>query len=716
MSFTLQILLGLVFGILTGLFLGEIAAPFSVAGDIFIALLQMTVLPYIVVSLMGNLGRISWSESRGLLIAAMVVLATLLLLGVIALITVPLAFPKWASASFFSPGLVQSPQALDLVALYIPANPFGSLANNVVPAAVLFSILLGIGLSGIKGNDGLLQALDVIADALNRINKMVIRLTPLGVYAIAAGIAGTVVFEEISRLQAYLITYTVVAVLLSFLVLPLLVNAVTPFKYRDLLAIPRDTLITIFATGKIIVVLPQLIDNVNELFRRYDLEDEETQTSTRILLPLAYPFPNLGTYTILMFVPFSAWYLGRSFDLSDDLVFQAGAVLSSFVAPIIGIPFLLDLVQLPADMMELFVMSTVYTDRVRVVLGAMHLLTLAIVAIAISRGAFTVNLRKLARAGTVSLLVVLASLFLIRGYLGQALGDTYSGAQDLVEMRWMDRPVAARVFHDSLPEVEPQVGEMTRLELTERRGTLRVGYLANSLPFAFRNEAGEVVGFDIELAHHLASDLGLKLELVRIEKKAINGLLDTGQIDIVMSGLAVTPGRLKQWNFSASPLDLTLGFLVQDHRRNDFRSLEAVQNMTALRLGVVQSDAAFIRYAKLSLPHVEFKNLESPRAFLRGERPDLDAVLYSAEGGSAWTLIYPDFAVQVPHPLAAKVPMGYPLPTNDPSWARYVSQWIKLNQKNGTIDAVFHHWILGTGATRTKPRWSIIRDVLHWVD
>jgi Na+/H+-dicarboxylate symporter/ABC-type amino acid transport substrate-binding protein len=716
MSFTLQILLGLIFGLFTGLFLGEIAAPFSVAGDIFIGLLQMTVLPYIVVSLMGNLGRISWSESRGLLIAAMVVLVTLLLLGVIVLITAPLAFPAWATASFFSPALVQSPQALDLVALYIPANPFGSLANNVVPAAVLFSILLGIGLSGIKGNDGLLQALDIVADALNRINKMVIRLTPLGVYAIAAGIAGTVVFEEVSRLQAYLITYTVVALLLSFLVLPLLVNAVTPFKYRDLLTIPRDTLITIFATGKIIVVLPQLIDNVDELFRRYGLEDEETQTSARILLPLAYPFPNLGTYAILMFVPFSAWYLGRGFDLSDDLVFQAGAVLSSFVAPIIGIPFLLDLMQLPADMMELFVMSTVYTDRVRVVLGAMHLLTLAIIAISISRGVFKVDLRKLARAGTVALLVVLASLFLIRAYLEQALGDTYSGDQDLVEMRWMDRPVAARVFHDSLPEVEPQVGEMTRLEITERRGTLRVGYLADSLPFAFRNEAGEVVGFDIELAHNLASDLGLELEVARIEREALGGLLDSGQIDIVMSGLAMTPGRIKQWNFSASPLDLTLGFLVEDHRRNEFRTLEAVQKMPTLRVGTVLSDSAFIRYAKLSLPRAEFKSLESPRAFLRGERPDLDAVLYSAEGGSAWTLIYPDFAIQVPHPLTAKVPMGYPLPTDDPAWARYISQWIELNQKNGTIDALFQHWILGAGATRTEPRWSIIRNVLHWVD
>jgi Na+/H+-dicarboxylate symporter/ABC-type amino acid transport substrate-binding protein len=716
MSFTLQILFGLVTGVFTGLFLGEIAAPFSLAGDIFIALLQMTVLPYIVVSLIGNLGRISWSESRGLLLAAMAVLAFLLLLGVVVLITAPMAFPEWKSASFFSASLVQSRHTLDLVALYIPANPFNSLANNVVPAAVMFSILLGIGLSGLRGNKGLLQSLDVVADALNRINKMVIKLTPLGVFAIAAGITGTVVFEEISRLQAYLITYTVVAMVLAFVVLPLLVSAVTPFTYRDLVSIPRNTLITIFATAKIIVVLPQLVDNVKELFGRYDLDDEDTDTGAEILLPLAYPFPNLGTYAILMFVPFSGWYLGRGFDLADQLSFQASAVLSSFVAPIIGIPFLLDLMQLPADMMELFVMSTVYTDRIRVVLGAVHLFSLAIVAIAISRGIFRVNWPKLATAGAVSLLVVVASLLLIHAYLGQALSDSYSGDQDLVEMRWMDRPVKARVYTDSLPAVEPDVDRLGRLAIIERRGTLRVGFLPDSLPFAFRNEEGEVVGFDIEMAHHLATDLGVGLELVRTRKELVNTLFASGQLDIVMSGLAQTTGRIKEWSFSASPIDLTFGFLVRDYRRNEFNSLASVQKLPDLHLGVVQSDPSFVRQIALSYPDAEIEFISSPRTFLRGERTDLDAVIYSAEGGSAWTLIYPDYAVAVPHPLTVKIPTGYPLPPNDAAWNRYVSQWINLKHKSDTIDALFDHWINGRGAEEQEPRWSIIRDVLQWVD
>jgi Na+/H+-dicarboxylate symporter/ABC-type amino acid transport substrate-binding protein len=715
MSFTLQILLGLLVGLITGLFLGEIAAPFVVAGEIFIALLQMTVLPYIVVSLIANLGRISWQESRGLLLAAMSVLALLLLLGVVVLITAPMAFPEWQSASFFSASLVEARHTLDLVALYIPANPFNSLANNVVPAAVMFSILLGIGLSGLRGTGGLLQGLDVVADALNRISKMVIKLTPLGVFAIAAGMAGTVVFEEISRLQAYLVTYTVVAMLLAFVVLPLLVSAVTPFAYRDLVSVPRDTLITIFATAKIIVVLPQLVDNVKELFRRYELEDEETDTGAEILLPLAYPFPNLGTYAILMFVPFCAWYLGRDFGLSDQLAFQASAILSSFVAPIIGIPFLLDLMQLPADMMELFVMSTVYTDRIRVVLGAVHLFSLAIVAIAISRGVFRVNWRKLAIAGAVSLLVLLGSMLLIRAYL-EAVGDSYSGDQDLIEMRWMDRPVDARVYLESLPAPELDADRLGRLAVIEQRETLRVGYLPDSLPFAFRNEAGEVVGFDIEMAHHLATDLGVGLELVRIEKEVVNELFASGQIDIVMSGLSQTAGRIKDWNFSASPVDLTISFLVADYRRSAFGSLAAVQKMPDLRLGVVQSDPSFTRDMASHFPNAEIELMNSPRAFLRGEHPDTDALIYSAEGGSAWTLIYPDYAVAVPHPLTIKIPTGYPLPQDDPAWHRYVSQWIKLKQKNATVDALFAHWINGAGAAVQEPRWSIIRDVLHWVD
>jgi Na+/H+-dicarboxylate symporter/ABC-type amino acid transport substrate-binding protein len=716
MSFTSKILFGLLLGIMTGVFLGELAAPFSVGGDVYIGLLQMTVLPYIVVTLISNIGGISWSERRGIVIAAIVVLVCLLVLGVAVLVVVPLAFPVWDSASFYSASLVEVRQAVDLVALYIPSNPFGSLANNLVPASVLFSIMLGIGIGSIPGKEGLLRGLDVLASGLNEINKMVIKLTPYGVFAIAAGTAGTISLTEIGKLQAYLITYSVIAATLSFVVLPLLVAAVTPFKYRDLLSIPKDTLITIFAAAKIIVVLPQLVENIKELFRRYDLEDEEVGKGAEILLPLAYPFPNLGTFTILMFVPFSAWYLGDNLDLQEQLVFYGSAFLSSFVAPIIGIPFLLDILKIPADMMELFVMSTVYTDRIRVVLGAVHLLSLAIVVIAYKRGVFKLNTQRILQALLISAAVFFGSLLAVRIYLDYAIEGGYSGDRDLVTMRWMDRPVIARQYNGDLPPPEPAVALTGRLDIIAKRGSLRVGYLKESLPFAFRNDKGEVVGFDVEMAHRLASDLGVDLELVRVKRENIDNLFNTGQIDIVMSGLAMTPTRARQWAFSAAPLDLSMGFLVPDFKRKQFSSVADLRLRQNLTLGIVQSDPAFTRGVQRVLPLATMVDITSPRPFLRGERTELDAVVYSAEGGSAWTLIYPSYSVVVPQDVQVKVPTGYPLPKGDAEWAGFISNWVVMSIKNGTVANLFDHWIGGGGARPEEPRWSVIRNVLHWVD
>ena len=48
--------------------------------------------------------------------------------------------------------------------------------------------------------------------------------------------------------------------------------------------------------------------------------------------------------------------------------------------------------------------------------------------------------------------------------------------------------------------------------------------------------------------------------------------------------------------------------------------------------------------------------------------------------------------------------------------AAFVNTWIGLKRKDGTLDAVYKHWILGQDAASVEPRWSIIRNVLHWVD
>jgi ABC-type amino acid transport substrate-binding protein len=63
-----------------------------------------------------------------------------------------------------------------------------------------------------------------------------------------------------------------------------------------------------------------------------------------------------------------------------------------------------------------------------------------------------------------------------------------------------------------------------------------------------------------------------------------------------------------------------------------------------------------------------------------------------------------------------KVPLADPLAAGDEGWARFVNTWIALKRRDGTIDRLYRRWILGQDATATRPRWSVVRDVLHWVE
>src|SRR5258708_6597137 len=65
-SLATKVLIGVALGILTGLFFGEKVAFLKLPGDAFIQLLQMTVLPYVMTSLIVGLGRLSYQQAAAL--------------------------------------------------------------------------------------------------------------------------------------------------------------------------------------------------------------------------------------------------------------------------------------------------------------------------------------------------------------------------------------------------------------------------------------------------------------------------------------------------------------------------------------------------------------------------------------------------------------------------------------------------------------------------
>ena len=70
----------------------------------------------------------------------------------------------------------------------------------------------------------------------------------------------------------------------------------------------------------------------------------------------------------------------------------------------------------------------------------------------------------------------------------------------------------------------------------------------------------------------------------------------------------------------------------------------------------------------------------------------------------------------MPHPLKIQIPLAYAVARHDLELARFLGPWIDLQRKNGMIAALYNHWILGRNARPKQPHWSVIRDVLHWVN
>jgi Na+/H+-dicarboxylate symporter len=180
-------------------------------------------------------------------------------------VLMPLAFPSTERAAFFSTTLLQQRPPFDFVGLYIPSNPFNALANNIVPAVVLFSVILGVALIGVERKGPLLDVLQTAATVISRATRAVVSLTPYGLFAISAVTAGTMTIEQLQRIQVYLLAYVVVALIMALWVLPGLVATLGGVRMRDLFSRTHDSLIVAFVAGDLFIVLPGLIDACKEL-------------------------------------------------------------------------------------------------------------------------------------------------------------------------------------------------------------------------------------------------------------------------------------------------------------------------------------------------------------------------------------------------------------------------------------------------------------------
>jgi len=87
-------------------------------------------------------------------------------------------------------------------------------------------------------------------------------------------------------------------------------------------------------------------------------------------------------------------------------------------------------------------------------------------------------------------------------------------------------------------------------QTVEDKGSFILGFDAGFAPMGYKDENGEYVGFDIDLANEVASRLGLEIVFQPINWDSKEMELNNGNIDVIWNGLTITEERMKNMLFS----------------------------------------------------------------------------------------------------------------------------------------------------------------------
>lgn len=228
------------------------------------------------------------------------------------------------------------------------------------------------------------------------------------------------------------------------------------------------------------------------------------------------------------------------------------------------------------------------------------------------------------------------------------------------------------------------------LNSIQKKGEITVG-VSILPPWVMKNKQGELIGFEIDIANQLARDLGVKVKFKQYQWNEMIPALNKGEVDIIASGLSITPKRALEINFS-NPYSSSGYSLVSNlSLTKDFTSIKDLNDekiFIAAVNGTVSADLAtkvFPR-AKLDLRKTA---KEATSAVVNGS---VHAFISSSP--------VPEF-VSLKHPDSVDLPLKKPLLTTKEAFAvrknnqeilNFLNAWIIAHEADGWIDSSHKYW------------------------
>ena len=285
LSLAWQILIGLVLGIAIGALLNHFSAEkawwisnvLQPAGDNFIRLIKMIVIPIVISSLVVGIAGVGDAKKLG-----RIGLKTIIYFEVVTTIAILVGL---VLANVFQPGagidmstlgtvdiskyaataaeVTHEHAFIETILNLIPSNIFAAMARGEMLPIIFFSVLFGLGLSSLNAElrDPLVKTFQGVSESMFKVTHMIMNYAPIGVFALIAVTVANFGFASLVPLAKLVVLVYAAILFFAFAVLGLIAK-LFGFSVFKLIRIFKDELVLAYSTASSETVLPRVIEKM----------------------------------------------------------------------------------------------------------------------------------------------------------------------------------------------------------------------------------------------------------------------------------------------------------------------------------------------------------------------------------------------------------------------------------------------------------------------
>src|SRR5262249_43644837 len=186
----------------------------------------------------------------------------------------------------------------------------------------------------------------------------IVRLAPIGVFALFAVTAGATAPADLVKMSFYLVLFLIGTPVLSFFVLPPVLFAFAPVTHREALVELRSALAVPAGAARSGEAPPFVAKATRKIADRSGIADPERDDIIRTNLSIAYPLGQLGNFFVYLFLVFAAYYYKIPLESRDQALLPVMTLLSGFGSPtsaVNAVDFLGAWLSFPGGTRELYV-------------------------------------------------------------------------------------------------------------------------------------------------------------------------------------------------------------------------------------------------------------------------------------------------------------------------------------------------------------------------